>query len=56
LALDFGYWIVSPETAAERPRAAAFRAWLLSEARQHETPQTVGTPIPGRKRRPAVSR
>ena len=36
LALDFGYWIVSPETAAERPKAAAFRAWLLAEARAHE--------------------
>ena len=36
LALDFGYWIVSPETTAERPKAAAFRNWLLAEAREHE--------------------
>jgi len=36
LALDFGYWIVSPETAAERPKAVAFRNWLLAEARAHE--------------------
>ncbi|MGH6960187.1 MAG: hypothetical protein ACREE7_06880, partial [Dongiaceae bacterium] len=36
LALDFGYWIVNPETAAERPKAVAFRNWLLAEARAHE--------------------
>ncbi len=36
LALDFGYWIVSPETAAGRPKAVAFRNWLLAEARAHE--------------------
>ena len=36
LALDFGYWIVSPETAAEQPKAVAFRTWLLAEARAHE--------------------
>jgi len=36
LALDFGYWIVSPEATAERPKAVAFRNWLLAEARAHE--------------------
>jgi LysR family glycine cleavage system transcriptional activator len=36
LALDFGYWIVSPETASEQPKARAFRNWLLAEARAHE--------------------
>jgi LysR family glycine cleavage system transcriptional activator len=54
LALDFAYWIVTPETAAERPKAAAFRNWLLAEARAHET--TAG-PAPGvRGQRPAKPR
>src|SRR5262249_10455684 len=37
LALDFGYWIVSPENAAERPKTVAFRTWLMTEARALET-------------------
>jgi LysR family glycine cleavage system transcriptional activator len=36
LALDFGFWIVSPENAAERPKAVAFRDWLVAEAQAHE--------------------
>jgi LysR family glycine cleavage system transcriptional activator len=36
LALDFGYWVVSPEATAERPKVAAFRDWLLAEAAAHE--------------------
>src|SRR5262245_4687824 len=56
LALDFGYWIVSPEDTAEQPKAAAFRAWLLTEARQHEAAESATTaPRGGRKRRAAAS-
>jgi LysR family glycine cleavage system transcriptional activator len=29
---DSGYWFVCPEDAVDRPRVAAFRAWLLEEA------------------------
>ena len=36
LPLDFGYWVVSPEATADRPKVAAFRDWLLAEARAHE--------------------
>ena len=44
LALDFGYWIVSPESAAERPKAVAFRNWLLAEARAHEASEDAAPP------------
>jgi LysR family glycine cleavage system transcriptional activator len=30
--LDFAYWAVSPTEAANRPKVAAFREWLLAEA------------------------
>ena len=30
---DYSYWLVYPRAAAERPDVAAFRGWLLSEAR-----------------------
>ena len=56
LALDFGYWIVSPETAAERPKAVAFRNWLLAEARAHEVAESATPAVPKRRRRPAASR
>ncbi len=29
---DYSYWLVYPKAAAEKPRIAAFRAWLLNEA------------------------
>ncbi|MCY1505916.1 Glycine cleavage system transcriptional activator [compost metagenome] len=31
---DYSYWIVYPSAAAQRPDLAAFRGWLLEEARQ----------------------
>ncbi|MGY6272209.1 transcriptional regulator GcvA [Achromobacter denitrificans] len=31
---DYSYWIVYPRTATQRPDFAAFRGWLLEEARQ----------------------
>jgi LysR family transcriptional regulator, glycine cleavage system transcriptional activator len=57
LALDFGYWIVSPEGAAERPKAVAFRNWLVAEARAHEAGEddsasgTAAPRMPGSRRR-----
>ncbi|MEW6342522.1 MAG: transcriptional regulator GcvA [Paraburkholderia sp.] len=30
---DYSYWLAFPRAAAERPDVAAFRAWLLSEAK-----------------------
>lgn len=32
LPTDYSYWLVCPEAAAERPKIAAFRAWILEEA------------------------
>jgi LysR family glycine cleavage system transcriptional activator len=34
---DLAYYLVCPEAAAERPRIAAFRAWLLAEAAAYAT-------------------
>lgn len=36
LPIDFGYFLVRPETGEERPKVAAFREWILSEARHDE--------------------
>ena len=33
LANDFDYWLVYPKAAAAKPKVAAFRDWLLTEAR-----------------------
>jgi LysR family glycine cleavage system transcriptional activator len=30
---DYSYWLVYARAAAERPEVAAFRAWLLAEAK-----------------------
>ena len=32
VAAGSSYWFVCPEGAVDRPRVAAFRAWLLEEA------------------------
>jgi LysR family glycine cleavage system transcriptional activator len=32
LPTDYSYWLVCPESAAERPKIVAFREWLLEEA------------------------
>jgi LysR family glycine cleavage system transcriptional activator len=34
IPLDFAYYVVCPESIADRPKIAAFREWLLEEARQ----------------------
>jgi LysR family glycine cleavage system transcriptional activator len=31
---DYSYWIVYTRAAAQRPDLAAFRGWLLEEARK----------------------
>jgi LysR family glycine cleavage system transcriptional activator len=32
--LDFSYYLVSPEAAVDRPKVAAFRAWVTAEAKR----------------------
>jgi LysR family glycine cleavage system transcriptional activator len=51
LALDFGYWVVSPEATAGRPKVAAFREWLLTEAAAHEATSMQQTRPPRLHRR-----
>ncbi len=34
----FAYWLVCPQTSAERPKVAAFRGWLLEEVAAMEGP------------------
>jgi LysR family glycine cleavage system transcriptional activator len=36
LQVEFGYYLVVPEETAQRPKVAAFRAWVLSEVRDAE--------------------
>jgi LysR family glycine cleavage system transcriptional activator len=36
LAVDFAYFVASPESMADRPKVAAFREWVIEEARRHE--------------------
>jgi LysR family glycine cleavage system transcriptional activator len=40
LHLDGGYFIVTPEEAADRPKIRAFRDWLLAQVRVSGHPQT----------------
>ena len=40
LPSPFAYYLVYPEGSAERPQLAAFRAWLLDEARDFEAGQS----------------
>jgi LysR family glycine cleavage system transcriptional activator len=32
IPLDYAYYVVCPESAAERPKLAAFRRWIMAEA------------------------
>ena len=34
LPIRFAYYVVAPEAAADRPKVAAFRAWILAEAKR----------------------
>ncbi len=38
MPLDYAHYVVTPETAAERPKVKAFRAWLLAEIAASEAP------------------
>jgi LysR family transcriptional regulator, glycine cleavage system transcriptional activator len=51
LALDFSYWIVSPQGTADRPKVAAFRDWLLTEASAHEAAPAAPQGTLSRKRK-----
>jgi LysR family glycine cleavage system transcriptional activator len=42
LPVDFAYFVVSPEPTADRPKIAAFRAWVIEEAARHEAAATAG--------------
>ena len=44
LSTDFAYYFVCPEDLADRPKIAAFREWLLVEARG-EAARAAGVPI-----------
>ena len=41
LRQEFAYWVVSPETTADKPKIAQFRAWLLEEA-ANEATESIG--------------
>lgn len=30
-----GYWLISPEESADKPKVKAFRDWMMAEAREH---------------------
>jgi len=34
--VSFGYYMVCAKTVVNRPRIAAFREWLIAEAREYE--------------------
>lgn len=46
LPLPGAYYVVSPVARAELPHVAAFREWLLREARTADTPATQEDPVP----------
>ncbi|MFL9875005.1 transcriptional regulator GcvA [Paraburkholderia megapolitana] len=39
---DYSYWLVYPAAALDRPGVAAFRTWLLSEAKRLNKPASIG--------------
>jgi LysR family glycine cleavage system transcriptional activator len=42
LPTEYAYYVVCPEETADRPRIAAFRAWLLEQARLDEVTDRTG--------------
>ena len=38
IPLEFAYYLVCPESAAERPKVAAFRQWIMAEAGRESPP------------------
>jgi LysR family glycine cleavage system transcriptional activator len=43
---DYAYYVVSPEATAERPKVAAFRTWLLTEACTEPEAEAAGRSSP----------
>lgn len=43
---DYAYYVVSPEATAERPKVAAFRTWLLTEASTEAAADAPERPLP----------
>jgi LysR family glycine cleavage system transcriptional activator len=41
MPMDYAYYVVTPETTAERPKVKAFREWLLAEIAASERPAEV---------------
>jgi LysR family transcriptional regulator, glycine cleavage system transcriptional activator len=41
LPFELTYYLVCPEATADRPKIAAFRAWLLAEAKEQDVPGRV---------------
>jgi LysR family glycine cleavage system transcriptional activator len=41
---EFSYWLVSPRATAEQPKIVAFRDWLLSEGRHHNSDDSIPSP------------
>jgi LysR family glycine cleavage system transcriptional activator len=40
IPVDYAYYVVCPEAAADRPKVAAFRDWVIAEATENEGPST----------------
>jgi LysR family transcriptional regulator, glycine cleavage system transcriptional activator len=38
LPLNFGYYFVCPEATTDQPKIAAFRTWIMEEAKSHQAP------------------
>jgi LysR family glycine cleavage system transcriptional activator len=36
MPVSFSYYVVCPDFAAERPKVAAFRSWILDQARHRD--------------------
>ena len=47
LCARFAFYLVVPAALAERPAVAAFRHWLLEEARKEPTRSAIGQPVTG---------
>ena len=46
LPIDVGFYLVCPEAAADTPKIAAFRDWLIATAKRDKHPLTLVQPEP----------
>jgi len=44
IPVDYAYYVVCPEAAADRPKVAAFREWAIAEAAEQERPMPATSP------------